>query len=110
MVNNRKFDIRVWALVTHDMQLYFFKEGYLRTCSEEYKADDDNVLNKFVHLTNNAIQKHGDNYGMHENGNQLSFQNLEKYAEEHGLDLKFKENILPAMKEQIEISMESVIH
>lgn len=25
VVNNRKFDIRVWALVTHDMQVYFFK-------------------------------------------------------------------------------------
>ena len=80
----------------------------MRTCSEEYKADDDNVLNKFVHLTNNAIQKHGENYGTHENGNQLSFKDLEKYVEANGLDLKFKENILPAMKDLIEISMESV--
>jgi Tubulin-tyrosine ligase family. len=28
VVNNRKFDIRVWILVTQDMQLYFFKYLY----------------------------------------------------------------------------------
>ena len=25
LINRRKFDIRVWVLVTHEMQLYFFK-------------------------------------------------------------------------------------
>lgn len=25
LINKRKFDIRVWTLITHDMQLYFFK-------------------------------------------------------------------------------------
>lgn len=29
--------------------------------------------NLFVHLTNNAIQKHGTNYGQYEEGNILSF-------------------------------------
>ena len=31
LINNRKFDIRVWVLLTHDLKVYFFKEGYLRT-------------------------------------------------------------------------------
>jgi hypothetical protein len=25
LINNRKFDIRVWVLVTHELKLYFFK-------------------------------------------------------------------------------------
>ena len=25
LINKRKFDIRVWALVTHNMDLYWFK-------------------------------------------------------------------------------------
>jgi hypothetical protein len=31
------------------------------------------LSNKFVHLTNDAIQKKADDYGKFENGNKLSF-------------------------------------
>lgn len=40
LINERKFDIRVWALVTHDLQLFFFKEGYLRTSSVKYDLNE----------------------------------------------------------------------
>lgn len=36
---NRKFDIRVWVLLDQDHDLYFFKEGYLRTSSSEFSID-----------------------------------------------------------------------
>ena len=36
--------------------------------------DLNQVDNVFVHLTNNAIQKHGANYGQFEEGNILSFK------------------------------------
>ena len=35
------------------MNLYFYKEGYLRLSSEEFNLID--IENSFVHLTNNAI-------------------------------------------------------
>ena len=76
LINNRKFDIRVWVLVTQDMEVYFFREGYLRTSSSEYKADD--VDNAYIHLTNNAVQKNGLGYGRFEDGNQLSFKDLQR--------------------------------
>jgi hypothetical protein len=53
LINNRKFDIRVWALVTGDLELYFFKEGYLRLSTVDYEQDD--LANAYVHLTNQAI-------------------------------------------------------
>lgn len=31
LINNRKFDIRIWCLVTHNMDIYVYKEGYIRT-------------------------------------------------------------------------------
>lgn len=31
LIEKRKFDIRVWVLLTQSMDLYFFKEGYIRT-------------------------------------------------------------------------------
>ena len=34
-----------------------------------------------IHLTNDAIQKKGDEYGKFEKGNKLSFDELGKYLE-----------------------------
>lgn len=56
MIYKRKFDIRVWVCLTHDQDLYFFPEGYLRTCGTDYGIDLQNVDDAFVHLTNNAVQ------------------------------------------------------
>jgi len=53
LIEKRKFDIRVWVLINQDMEVYFFKEGYLRTSAIEYKLD--NCKDPMVHLTNNAI-------------------------------------------------------
>ena len=64
LIFERKFDIRVWVLITHEHKCYLFKEGYIRTSSYKYNceqaADDENMA---VHLTNNAIQKYDSNYG-----------------------------------------------
>jgi hypothetical protein len=35
--------------------------------------DISNLNDKFIHLTNDAIQKYGDNYGLYEEGNKLSY-------------------------------------
>ena len=33
LINKRKFDIRTWALLDQDSNVYFFKEGYARLSS-----------------------------------------------------------------------------
>ena len=48
----------------------------MRTSSSGYDTKDQN---NYVHLTNNCLQKHGNNYGVFEEGNTLSFQTLEEY-------------------------------
>ena len=55
MINSRKFDIRMYALIDSDMNLYVFKEGYIRTSSEPYDLHENKLNNLFIHLTNNAI-------------------------------------------------------
>ena len=69
LIYKRKFDIRVWVLLNHEHELFFFKEGYLRTSSTEFGIDLENIDDAFVHLTNNAVQKHAENYGDFEDGN-----------------------------------------
>ncbi len=100
LINNRKFDIRVWVLLTQELDCYFFKEGYLRTSSTEYKIDPDDIDNKFVHLTNNAIQKFSDKYGSFEDGNQMSFQAFQQYLDAHYPEksIKVAEDLVPTMK------------
>ena len=73
LIHGRKFDIRVWVLITHNLDCYFFREGYIRTSSTKYTTDAAALANDWVHLTNNAVQKHAPNYGDFEDGNQLSF-------------------------------------
>ena len=55
MIKKRKFDIRLWVLVTQDLKCFLFKEGYIRMSSREYTLDEEQQSNPFVHLTNNAI-------------------------------------------------------
>lgn len=62
LINGRKFDIRVWALLTHEMELHFYQRGYIRMSGQSYSLDS-NINNPFVHFTNNAIQKQAANYG-----------------------------------------------
>ena len=33
LLDGRKFDFRVWALVTGDFKIYVYRQGYLRTSS-----------------------------------------------------------------------------
>jgi len=50
---------------------YWYEDGYIRTTSKEYSLK--NIENKFIHLTNDAVQKKGETYGKFENFNKVSF-------------------------------------
>ena len=60
-------------------KFFWYEEGYLRTASELY--DLDNLKDTFVHLTNDAIQKNADNYGLYEEGNKLSYTEFQRYLQ-----------------------------
>lgn len=65
------------------MRVYWYSEGYIRTSSEIYQLDD--LSNSMIHLTNDAIQKYGDNYGRYEPGNKISYLELQKYLDTYYL-------------------------
>ena len=52
----RKCDMRIWVMLTHELKVYVYKEGHLKTCSEKY--DINNRKDAFVHITNYSFQKH----------------------------------------------------
>ena len=42
-----------------------------------------------VHLTNDAVQKKGDNYGKFEKGNKVSYEEFSKFLESLGEKVDF---------------------
>jgi len=73
LYKNRKFDIRCFAVVCSTnghLKAYNYDEGYLRTSGREYNTK---TFNKFIHLTNDAVQKRSEDYGRFEFGNKVSF-------------------------------------
>lgn len=105
LVNCRKFDIRVWVLVTQSENCYFFPQGYLRTSSEKFSLE--NLDSTFIHLTNNAIQKEGTEYGKFEAGNQMSFKQFQEYLLAHHGNIRVN-SMISIMKSQIITSLLSV--
>jgi hypothetical protein len=72
LIKRRKFDIRCYGLfssIAGVQKGYFYNDGYIRTSCKEYNTN--NLTNKFIHLTNDAIQKKSDDYGKFENGNKV---------------------------------------
>jgi len=51
-------------------QGYFYNEGYIRTSCQEYSTK--NLENKFIHLTNDAVQQKSEDYGKYETGNKVN--------------------------------------
>lgn len=62
LYGGRKFDIRVWVLITHELKVYLFKQGYLRLSSNLYDLSEDKIVDPCIHLTNNAVQKYNQDY------------------------------------------------
>jgi Tubulin-tyrosine ligase family len=60
---------------------YFYRDCYFRTSCKEFTIE--NLSNKYIHLTNDAIQKNSEDYGKFENGNKLSINDFQRYLDSH---------------------------
>jgi len=62
LVGGKKFDMRIYALVTSysPLTVYLYRDGFARFTHHRY--DNSDISNAYVHLTNVAIQKHSENY------------------------------------------------
>jgi len=79
LVHKRKFDFRCYGILTSingNLKGYFFEDGYVRTSCKEFSLED--IGDKFIHLTNDAIQVHADDYGKYESGNKMSFSDFSR--------------------------------
>jgi hypothetical protein len=75
LVDGRKFDMRAYVLVTPAGEVFLHREAYVRTCGTPYVLDD--LSNKAAHLTNDAVQKKTEGYGLHEDHCKLTLDELQ---------------------------------
>ena len=97
LYNGRKFDIRIWVLFTYlgkdnNYNVYVFKEGHLKACSDEFNINSDNL---FIHLTNYSVQKHNINFSKSEIGNEISFKMFQDELNRQKSGKNFKKDIFP---------------
>ena len=102
----RKFDIRIWVLLTQDLKVYVFNEGHLKCCSVKYDlSSNDN----YSHLTNYSFQKYNHNFGKYELGNEVSFDDLQNNIDvNYNNKVNFKREILPKIHNIIKFCFQSV--
>jgi tubulin monoglycylase TTLL3/8 len=110
IIKNRKFDLRVWVLVTdwNPLTVWFFKKPYVRFPAHDYSTND--LDNNFAHLANNSIAKYGDKtQNMHQiDGNMMFIEELqEELINIHCQDV-YEEIIEDKIKNVIINTLESV--
>ena len=69
LINNKKFDMRMYVVVTsfNPLRVYFYHEGLARFATEDYSNDPKVLKNKFVHLTNFSINKRNTKFVRNDN-------------------------------------------
>lgn len=108
LFKQRKLDIRQWVLVTdwNPLTVWFYAECYIRITSSDYSLGD--LKNKYVHLTNNSINKHSKNFEAEECF--LSQDEFAQWLRGAGYDSPdpFYQLIQPKMKEITNSSLMAV--
>ncbi|XP_059742598.1 polyglutamylase complex subunit TTLL1 isoform X4 [Bos javanicus] len=74
---NKLSQIKKWS---RDSKTSSYKLGFCRFCTVKYTPSTSELDNMFVHLTNVAIQKHGEDYN-HIHGGKWTVNNLRLYLE-----------------------------
>jgi len=62
------------------LRVWEFKQGFARFTNVKYSTDRDQMNNVEIHLTNVAIQKHGEDYNT-KHGNKWNLNNLRTWLE-----------------------------
>lgn len=97
LVSGRKFDIRSFVLVTPNKQAWLHSESYIRTSGVEYTLE--NLDDRSIHLTNDAIQKNYEHYDSFEDHNKLNLEAFQAILERQGETINVQNDLLPQMKD-----------
>lgn len=111
IVKARKFDLRVWVLVTdwNPLTIWLFKKPYVRFPAHDYDTSD--LCNRYAHLANNSVAKYADVQKKTQfeiPGNMMFVEELQEYLiDQHCRDV-YEEEIEEKLRTVIINTLESV--
>eukprot|EP01062_Namystynia_karyoxenos_P033482 TRINITY_DN24654_c0_g1_i1.p1 TRINITY_DN24654_c0_g1~~TRINITY_DN24654_c0_g1_i1.p1 ORF type:complete len:939 (+),score=262.65 TRINITY_DN24654_c0_g1_i1:92-2818(+) len=95
LIEDKKFDLRVYALVTsvRHLSVHIFNEGLVRLCVEDYvRPSSENIDRTCMHLTNYAINRQSDLFVFNtdaaqgDTGNKRDFTFFNDWLRKNGHD------------------------
>ena len=98
LINELKYDLRVYVLVTcyDPLKVYVYNDGLVRFATEKYTLNPDDLKKRFIHLTNFSVNKKSENFKANkgngedeENSSKWSFKALRKAYEDRGISYDF---------------------
>ena len=90
------------------MKGYMYRDCYFRTSSKAF--DLTNLSNRFIHLTNDAIQVNSEDYGKFENANKLSINDFQKFLDQNHANksICFMRDLFPQLERLVTDSFRAV--
>ena len=97
LINNKKYDFRVYLLVTGiaPFRIYLYTEGLVRFASEEYSTNIKDLKQTYRHLTNISLNKKNKKSFVvaddadTEEGNRWSFKAYKEYCRRNNVDFDY---------------------
>jgi tubulin polyglutamylase TTLL6/13 len=65
LIDDKKFDLRIYVLVTscNPLRVYLFRDGLVRLCTEEFtRPTTTNIKERCMHLTNYSVNKKSEKF------------------------------------------------
>ncbi|XP_056634232.1 tubulin monoglutamylase TTLL4-like isoform X2 [Diorhabda sublineata] len=95
LINDSKFDLRLYVLVTsfNPLIIYMYKEGLARFASAKYSSNAKDLKDRYMHLTNYSINKFSSQYTANEDanscqGHKWTISKLMEYLQDYNVDTK----------------------
>ncbi|CEM22877.1 unnamed protein product [Vitrella brassicaformis CCMP3155] len=88
LIGGKKFDLRLYALVTSysPLTVYFYRSGFARFSHTHFSFDNENLTDIGMHLTNVAVQKQSEKYDEKSGGKwdvrRMKMYLMSKYGED----------------------------
>ena len=89
LIDNKKFDLRLYVLVTSckPLRIFLFRDGLVRLCTEDFIAPNSkNMSDRCMHLTNYSINKFSDKFEDGDDDDQVTGSEGSKRSLEWFLD------------------------
>ena len=94
LINRLKYDLRLYVCVTSydPLRIYLYKEGLVRFATQSYTTAKSSVSQRYIHLTNYAVNRQAANYRFNQNslvdgqGSKWTHSALKRHFAERGID------------------------